>query len=84
MPLQPPQALLFGQALQLFERFHQLLEVGLRQQGGDLPLRHRLSPRHHGGLEPGREPVGGAQLAARGGERWTAWRGAMDEHAITV
>ena len=69
MPLQPPQALLLGQALQLRERFHQLLEVGLRQQGVDLPLRHRLGPRHRGGREPGREAVGRAQLAARGGER---------------
>ena len=82
MPLQPEQALRLGQALQLLQRLDQLPEVGLRQQGGDLPLRHRLGPRHRGGRQPGREAVGGAQLAARGGQRRAARRGAMGEHGL--
>ena len=84
VPLQPPQPLLFGQALQLLQRFDQLLEVGLGQERFDLPLRHRLGPRHRGGREPGREAVGGAQLAARGGKWRAAWGGAMGEHGSKI
>ena len=37
VPLQPPQALRLGQALQLLQCLDQLPEVGLGQQFGDLP-----------------------------------------------
>ena len=84
MPLQPPQALLLGQAFHLLQRRHQLLEVGLGQEGRDLPLRHRLGPRHRGGRKAGRETVGRAQLAARGGKRRAATGGAKGEHRMIV
>ena len=78
--LQLAQPLLLGQLRHLGQGCEQLLEVGLGQKGVDLPLGHGLDARQLGGRHAAGKAVGGAQLAARGGQRRAARGGATGGH----
>ena len=67
--LQLAQPLLLGQLLHLGQGSEQFLEVGLGQEGVDLPLRHGFGARQLGRRHPAGEAVGGTKLAARGRQR---------------
>ena len=76
---------LFGrQGLQLGERLQQFLEVGLGEELVDLGRGDVLGAGEVGAGHAGGEAVGGAQLAARGGQGRATRGGPADGHGNRI
>ncbi len=83
-PLELAQALLGRQGLHLGQGGEQFLEVGLGEELVDLGRGDVLGPGEVGARHAGGEAVGGAQLAARGGQRRATRGGPAGGHGDDI